>query len=166
MARQDAPSAAGFSSLADLFSVHTDGGARGNPGPAGIGVVLKGPDGRIVEEVARGIGWATNNVAEYEGLIEGLRCALRHEATRLQVFMDSVLVVQQMAGAFKVKHPGLKPLHQTARDLLTEFEEVVFHAVPRERNAHADKLMNQGIDRWMDENAEFSPPAPPQSNLF
>lgn len=80
--------------------------------------------------------------------------------------MDSVLVVQQMRGAFKVKHPGLKPLHQTARDLLKEFEQVVLEAVPREQNADADRLMNLGIDRWIEDNAGFVPPPAPQPKLF
>lgn len=152
--------------MADVFSLHTDGGARGNPGPAGIGVVLKAPDGRIVEEVARGIGWATNNVAEYEGLLEGLRCAARHGAKKLSVHMDSVLVVQQMKGAFKVKHPGLKPLHEMARELVKQFDQVVFKAIPREQNTEADTLMNEGIDRWLEENDGYVAPPVAQPKLF
>lgn len=159
-------SAAGSLSLAESYSLHTDGGARGNPGPAGIGVVLAGPDGRVIEEVARGIGWATNNVAEYEGLLEGLRCARRHGVQRLHVHMDSVLVIQQMKGVFKVKHAGLKPLHEAARELVKEFKGVVFTAIPREQNKRADELTNQGIDQWVEGNAGFSPPPSAQPKLF
>ncbi|MEX2587687.1 MAG: reverse transcriptase-like protein [Actinomycetota bacterium] len=126
--------------------LYTDGGARGNPGPAGFGVVLETSDGELVEEVARGIGWATNNVAEYEGLIEGLRTALRNGVKSLAVYMDSTLVIQQMRGAFKVKNPGLKPLHATAAELASQFDHVQFQAIPRERNKHADRLSNQGMD--------------------
>lgn len=135
---------------AETHRLYTDGGARGNPGPAGFGVVLETADGQIVEEVARGIGWATNNVAEYEGLIEGLRTALRHGVRRLAVFMDSRLVIQQMKGAFKVKHPALKPLHATARELASKLDYVDFQAIPRERNRHADRLSNQGMDSCRD----------------
>lgn len=126
--------------------LYTDGGARGNPGPAGFGVVLETAGGELVEEVARGLGWATNNVAEYEGLIEGLRTALRHGVRRLSVYMDSKLVIEQMRGAFKVKHPGLKPLHATARRLAGEFDVVEFEVITRERNRHADRLSNEGMD--------------------
>lgn len=152
--------------MADVYSLHTDGGARGNPGPAGIGVVLQGPDGRVEEEVSRGIGWATNNVAEYEGLLEGLRSARRHGVKKLKVYMDSVLVVQQMAGAFKVKHPGLKPLHTAARELVKQFDEVVFEAVPREQNKRADELMNQGVDQWLEDNPGFAAPPAAEPKLF
>lgn len=152
--------------MAEIYSLHTDGGARGNPGPAGIGVVLEGSDGRVIEEISKGIGWATNNVAEYEGLIEGLRSALRNGVKRLRVYMDSVLVIQQMRGAFKVKHPGLKPLHEAARDLARQFEEISFTAVPRDQNKKADKLMNEGVDRWLRENAGFSAPPAAEPKLF
>jgi len=148
------------------FKIYTDGGARGNPGPAGIGVVLQDPKGAILEEVARGIGWATNNVAEYQGLIEGLRLARRHGVALLKVYMDSTLVVQQMRGLFKVKHPGLRPLHETAKGLIREFESVAFQAVPREQNTEADRLTNQGIDDWLEQNEGFLPPAKQQSQLF
>jgi ribonuclease HI len=124
----------------------TDGGARGNPGPAGIGVVLVSPGGDVVEEIGRGIGKATNNVAEYEALIEGLKLALKHSVTRLEVLMDSLLVVQQMRGAFKVKNPGLQPLHRAARDLAGQFDWISFKAIPRAENSHADRLANHGMD--------------------
>lgn len=124
----------------------TDGGARGNPGPAGIGVVLKGPDGDVIEEVGRTIGQATNNVAEYEGLIAGLQIAVKHKVTKLEVYMDSLLVVQQMRGIYKVKHKGLLPLFDKAKALVGDFDQVRLHAVPRSENAHADRLVNEILD--------------------
>lgn len=136
------------------YRLFTDGGARGNPGPAGIGVVLESAGGEVIEEVARGIGRATNNVAEYEGLIEGLRVALRHGVPDLAVFMDSTLVIQQMRGVFKVKHPGLKPLHATARKLATQFASISFQAIGRESNRHADRLSNRGMDEWEAQNSD------------
>jgi ribonuclease HI len=129
-------------------------------------VVLESPDGEVVAEVARGIGWTTNNVAEYEGLIEGLKLARQKGVRQLDVYMDSTLVIQQMRGAFRVKHPGLKPLHETARALVREFESLRFQAIPRESNRHADKLSNEGMDRWLAENPDFQPPEPDRETLF
>lgn len=153
--------------MTNTHQLHTDGGARGNPGPAGIGVVLTTPDGEVVEEIGRGIGWATNNVAEYEGLIEGLQAARRHGVSNLSVFMDSTLVIEQMKGNYKVKNRGLQPLHARARKLAREFDRITFQAVPRAQNTHADRLSNQG----MDEQAalgDLEPPGsgPEQSELF
>lgn len=128
--------------------------------------MLLSPDGAVVAETGRGIGWATNNVAEYEGLLEGLRMALRSGVDRLEVYMDSKLVVEQMRGNFKVKHPALKPLHELARQLAAEFDQISFKAVPRAQNAYADRLTNQGIDEWLDANPEFVPPPRAQQELF
>ena len=153
--------------MGGAYRLHTDGGARGNPGPAGIGVVLESPEGEVVEEIGRGIGWATNNVAEYEGLIEGLQAARRHGATALDVYMDSTLVIEQMKGNFKVKHPGLLPLHAKARKLAREFDRITFKAVPRTQNKDADRLSNQGMDDWEAANPGFRPPeAAAQEELF
>ena len=149
-----------------MHRLFTDGGARGNPGPAGFGVVLETSDGELVEEFGRGIGWATNNVAEYQGLIEGLRLALCKYALDLDVFMDSLLVVRQMQGKFKVKHPGLKPLHATASGLAGEFKRIRFEAVRRARNARADDLCNTGIDAWIIEHPDFEPPVAGQAKLL
>lgn len=148
------------------FRLRTDGGARGNPGPAGIGVVLEDPSGEVVAELSQAIGWATNNVAEYEGLIAGLKLALSQQVSRLEVFMDSLLVIEQMKGKYRVKHPGLKPLHASARELASKFERVKFNAVPRADNAHADLLMNEGVDRWLADNPDVPPPEKTQSELF
>lgn len=146
--------------------LRTDGAARGNPGPAGIGVILEEPQGKLVERLARGIGWATNNVAEYTALIEGLELALARGAGRVIVVSDSTLLVEQMRGAFKVKSPGLKPLNVRARELAGRFVSIDFKAVPREQNSEADLLANQGIDEWLAANPDFVPPKEPQQPLF
>jgi ribonuclease HI len=126
--------------------LHTDGGARGNPGPAGIGAVLIDEPGEVVGEVAEAIGIATNNVAEYRALIAGLELALAKGVTQLEVFMDSELVVSQMQGKWKIKNKGLQPLALKASSLLKQFESTTLTHVPREKNADADKLANQGMD--------------------
>ncbi|NLE22249.1 MAG: Nif3-like dinuclear metal center hexameric protein [Actinobacteria bacterium] len=130
----------------DRFRLYTDGGARGNPGPAGIGARLLTAGGDVVEEVADFIGTATNNVAEYQALLAGLEVALDRGVERLDVFLDSELVVRQVNGSYKVKDAGLKPLHQQACLLLSKFHEVDVKHVPREQNAAADALVNQAID--------------------
>lgn len=141
--------------IAGEWQVRTDGAARGNPGPAGVGVVLTDPEGAVVDELARGIGWATNNVAEYQALIEALKLARSHGVSELAVFSDSTLMVQQMRGAYKVKHEGLKPLHAAARKLASEFARIRYEAVPRGRNKRADELANLGVDR---DNPSAEPP--------
>lgn len=126
--------------------LHTDGGARGNPGPAGIGAVLMDESGEVIGELADGIGIATNNVAEYQALIAGLDLALTKGVTELEVFMDSELVISQMQGKWKIKNKALQPLALKASSLLNRFESATFTHVPREANADADKLANQGMD--------------------
>ena len=126
--------------------LHADGGARGNPGPAGIGVVLKDEDANVIGEIAKGIGRATNNVAEYTALIEGLELALEKGITDVGVYMDSQLVVSQMKGEWKIKSDQLRRLAVRAQSLLRRFERSSIKHVPRERNAAADRLANQGMD--------------------
>ena len=126
--------------------LHTDGGARGNPGPAGIGAILIHDSGEVIGELAEGIGIATNNVAEYRALIAGLELALAKGVTELEVLMDSELVVSQMQGQWKIKNKGLQPLALEANSLLNRFETTKLRHVPREANADADKLANQGMD--------------------
>ncbi|HET6477041.1 MAG TPA: Nif3-like dinuclear metal center hexameric protein [Thermoleophilia bacterium] len=130
----------------DRFHLYTDGGARGNPGPAGIGARLLTAAGDVVEELADFIGRATNNVAEYQALLAGLEIALDRGVERLDVFLDSELVVRQVNGQYKVKDAGLKPLHRQACLLLSRFHEVDVKHVRREQNAAADALVNQAID--------------------
>jgi ribonuclease HI len=126
--------------------VHVDGGARGNPGPAAIGVVVTTTDGAEVAEAAETIGVATNNVAEYRALLRGIELALEYGATELEIYGDSELVVKQIAGQYRVKDAGLKPLHAQARAALAEVGPWSFTHVRRERNAGADALVNQALD--------------------
>ena len=133
-------------STADRLVAYTDGGARGNPGPAGFGVRIERAGGDLVEEFACSIGIATNNVAEYSGLIAALEWAVRHGHRHLLVRSDSLLLVQQMLGNYKVKNAGLLPLHARARLLVQQLGEVRFEHVGRAKNAHADRLANAAMD--------------------
>jgi ribonuclease H / adenosylcobalamin/alpha-ribazole phosphatase len=130
----------------DELLVWTDGGARGNPGPAGIGAVVTRPDGTRLAEIAEGIGWATNNVAEYRAVIAGLKRARALGARRVRLRADSLLLVQQLRGAWKVKNAGLQPLWNEAMRLARGFDRVVFEHVPRGRNRAADALANRAMD--------------------
>jgi len=125
---------------------YIDGGARGNPGPAGFGVRVEESDGTLIEEFAESIGVATNNVAEYRALLAALEWARRHDRDQLHVRSDSLLLVQQMLGNFKVKNAGLQPLHAKARVLAHEIGRVTFEHVGRSLNAHADRLANAAMD--------------------
>jgi ribonuclease HI len=126
--------------------VWTDGGARGNPGPAGYGAVVTTPSGQVLDEVSEGIGWATNNVAEYRGVIAGLRRAKELGARRVRVRADSLLVVNQQKGLWKVKNAAMRPLAEETARLAHGFERVVWEHVPRERNGRADALANRAMD--------------------
>jgi ribonuclease HI len=125
---------------------YIDGGARGNPGPAGFGVRVEDADGTLIEEFAESIGTATNNVAEYRGLLAALEWAKRHGRDQLHVRSDSLLLVQQMLGNYKVKNAGLQPLHTRARLLAQQVGAVTFEHVGRAKNAHADRLANAAMD--------------------
>jgi probable phosphoglycerate mutase len=129
------------------WTLRCDGGSRGNPGPAAYGFVLSDPTGREVEAVGEYIGTATNNVAEYRALIAGLASAAVHGATPLAVVMDSELVIRQMTGQYKVKHPGLKPLHAEARGAAARLPRVTYSSVRRDDNGRADGLVNEALDR-------------------
>ena len=128
------------------YQLFTDGGARGNPGPAGIGARLLTAEGQLVEELGDAIGPATNNVAEYQALLAGLELALDHGVQCLDVFMDSELIVRQVSGQYRVKDATLKALHEQATRLLHRFHEVEVWHIPREQNSEADSLVNQAID--------------------
>jgi ribonuclease HI len=139
--------------VTDHLVAYIDGGARGNPGPAGYGVRIESADGTLVEEFGDSIGVATNNVAEYRALIAALDWARTRGLKQLHVRSDSLLLVQQMLGRFKVKHPGLQPLHAKARLLAHEIGRVTFEHVGRAHNAHADRLANAAMDAEKDEGA-------------
>jgi ribonuclease HI len=126
--------------------VHVDGGARGNPGPAAAGAVLSTPDGDVLDEAAEAIGIATNNVAEYRGLLLGLDRARELGASEVEVVNDSELVAKQVNGLYKVKHRDMKPLHAAAMQALRGFERWSMRSVPRAQNADADALVNQALD--------------------
>ena len=125
---------------------YIDGGARGNPGPAGYGVRIEAPDGTLIEEFGDSIGVATNNVAEYRALIAALEWGRKRGHKAIHVRSDSLLIVQQMRGQFKVKHPGLQALYAKARLLAHEIGRVTFEHVGRALNTHADRLANKAMD--------------------
>ncbi|BCB84088.1 hypothetical protein Psuf_014010 [Phytohabitans suffuscus] len=127
--------------------VEADGGARGNPGPAGYGAVVRDANSsEVLAERAEALGIATNNVAEYSGLLAGLRAAADLGASEVEVRMDSKLVVEQMSGRWQIKNPGLRPLAAQAATLMRRFDLVTYVWVPRERNKHADALANRAMD--------------------
>ncbi len=132
---------------ANIFVAYVDGASRGNPGPASYAVILRGPDGATRFEAGKYIGRATNNVAEYYGLITALDYAAAHGIERLLVRSDSELLVRQMQGRYKVKSADLRPLHERARKLAHGFAYFAIEHVPREQNREADELANSALDR-------------------
>jgi len=126
--------------------VHVDGGSRGNPGPAAAGAVVSTPDGEIVDEASELLGVATNNVAEYRGLLLGLARARALGATEVEVVNDSELIAKQVNGVYKVKHAAMRPLYLAALAALREFDAWSIRSVPRAQNADADALVNQALD--------------------
>ncbi|MCO1618939.1 MULTISPECIES: bifunctional RNase H/acid phosphatase [Micromonospora] len=140
--------------------IEADGGSRGNPGPAGYGAVVRDPEtGEVLAERSESIGTATNNVAEYRGLIAGLEAAAELGAAEVEARMDSKLVVEQMCGRWQIKHPGLRPLAAQAAGLVSRFTAVRFTWVPRERNRHADALANAAMDAAASGAAPAAAPA-------
>ena len=131
------------------LTVHCDGAARGNPGPAGIGVHIADQDGTTVAEIAEGIGEATNNVAEYTAAIRGLERARELGAAEVHLRSDSKLLIEQLSGRWKIKNKNLMRLHREVRDLADGFERISYEHVPRERNVEADRLANLGVDTWL-----------------
>jgi ribonuclease HI len=126
--------------------VHVDGGARGNPGPAAAAAVVSTPDGEVLDEAAVTLGTATNNVAEYRGLLLGLERARALGATEVDVVNDSELIAHQVNGRYRVKHPDMVPLHREAQEALRGFERWSLRSVPRAENAQADALVNRALD--------------------
>jgi ribonuclease HI len=126
--------------------VHVDGGARGNPGPAAAAAVVTSPDGDVLDEASEFLGVATNNVAEYRGLLLGLARAKALGAKEVEVVNDSELVAKQVNGEYKVKHAAMRPLYGEAMQALRDFERWSIRSVPRAQNAAADALVNQALD--------------------
>ena len=129
-----------------MITAYFDGGARSNPGPAGYGVYIVDDAGQMVAELSGSLGIATNNIAEYNGLIAALQWAIDNNLTAIHVKGDSLLIIEQMRGNYKVKNEGLKPLHMKARMLVMQIGNVKFDHVPREQNREADRLSNVGMD--------------------
>jgi len=132
--------------MSDAYLMYADGASRGNPGPASIGAVLYDPDGETVAEVSEVIGVTTNNVAEYRALIGGLEAALEIGVSRIQVRLDSLLLVRQVRGEYRVKAPGLQPLFRRVRALEARFDGFAIEHVRREKNTIADGLANAALD--------------------
>ena len=129
-----------------MITAFFDGGARSNPGPAGYGVYIVDDLGNVLAELHGSLGIATNNIAEYRGLIAALQWAVDNNVTEITVKGDSLLIVEQMRGNYKVKNEGLRPLHMKARMLVMQIGDVRFEHVRREHNKEADRLSNVGMD--------------------
>lgn len=132
--------------LNKLFYLQTDGGARNNPGPAGIAYIIRDGQGEILEKEGRFIGLATNNVAEYTALLEGLKALAKHQPEKVICLLDSELVVRQLQGLYRVKQPHLQTLFLAVKKAAAVFPKVEYRAAPREKNKEADKLVNKAID--------------------
>ena len=130
-----------------MIVAYIDGGARGNPGPAGYGVRIEDEMGGLITEFSGFLGSATNNVAEYNGLLAALRYAREQGHRKVRIKSDSELLVKQMRGEYRVKNPGLQPLFQHARTLAEDFDRIVYEHVRREQNKDADRLANIAMDQ-------------------
>src|ERR1700720_2811827 len=143
------------------INAHCDGGARGNPGPAGYGAVIQDDRGTILAELSEFLGMRTNNFAEYAGLLACLQYALDHHHPRLRVVSDSELMVKQIQGKYKVNSPDLRPLWQEAKNRIAGLEAFEISHALRHKNKDADRLANQAMDRGMNRSPTPSQPAPP-----
>jgi ribonuclease HI len=146
--------------MKETLTLEFDGGSRGNPGPAGIGVVVRAADGTPLVTLGRYIGKATNNVAEYRALITAMEEARKLGASKIKIRGDSELVVRQMTGVYRVKHPDLIPLHREAKDLFDSFDAAAIEHNYREKNELADKLGNLAMDRRADVTDADADPSP------
>lgn len=132
---------------ADTIEIYIDGASRGNPGDAGIGILIKEPGGKT-REITKFLGTRTNNQAEYTALIEALESAKELNTHPIRIFTDSLLVANQVNGLWKVKHAEIIPLNKKAKSLFTSFEDITIRHIPREKNSEADRLANQAIDEY------------------
>ena len=128
------------------LTLHTDGGARGNPGPGAIGIVLSKSKGKIIREIGKYVGKCTNNEAEYMGLLEGIKTAKKGGATKLNCYVDSELVVNQLNGLYKVKNDRMKKLWLQVKELEKDLEKISYTHIPRSKNKEADALVNEVLD--------------------
>jgi ribonuclease HI len=142
-----APSGDPHSPFAPSIVAYIDGGARGNPGPAGYGVRIEDQNGRLIDEFNGFLGASTNNVAEYNGLLAALKYAQQHGHRVVRIKSDSELLVKQMRGEYRVKNAGLQPLYQQARAIASSLDRIVFEHVRREQNKDADRLANLAMDQ-------------------
>jgi ribonuclease HI len=138
-----------FPENTDWISAHCDGGARGNPGPAGYGALLQDANGMVIAELSEFLGMRTNNYAEYSGLLGCLQFALDHHHPRLRVVSDSELMVKQIQGKYQVKSPDLKPLYEEAKRRIARLEKFEISHALRHKNKDADRLANEAMDRGM-----------------
>jgi len=138
---------------AHYLVAHSDGGARGNPGPAGYGVVIRDQSGKKVAHLSEYLGHQTNNFAEYQGLIAALEFAVKHGPKALKLISDSELLVRQIKGIYKVKNPALKDLHARAKELIAQLDWFQIGHALREQNRDADRLANEAMDKGMGRNA-------------
>lgn len=132
--------------MTSSYVIHTDGGARGNPGPAAIGVVIE-QDGRMVAQLSQTIGAATNNQAEYQAVQAALSWARDHQATQVDLYADSELIIKQLRQEYKLKNKELAPWFIKIQSLVHQVGRVNFHHIPREKNTEADALVNEALDR-------------------
>jgi len=139
-----------FSHASNGITAHIDGGARGNPGPAGFGVYVQNADGSVIAEISEFLGHQTNNYAEYSALLAALEYAVDHSHPVLNVVSDSELLVKQIRGEYKVKSPELKQLYERAQEVIGKLEHFEIKHVLRERNQNADRLANAAMDRGTD----------------
>lgn len=128
------------------IEIYTDGASRGNPGKAGIGVIIYNTDGQVLKKDNESIGVTTNNVAEYKAVIRGLELALELGASGVKLYADSQLLVRQLSGEYRVKNEGLKPLYNKVKELTSNFKNFAAIHIPREENKEADKLANMALD--------------------
>jgi len=152
--------AASLQSAAPAHTAHIDGGARGNPGPSGYGVIIHDPSGRTVAELSEYLGHHTNNYAEYQGLLAALRYAQENGIKALKVVSDSELMVRQIKGIYKVKHPELRKLHGEAQPLVRKLEHFEIRHALREHNQDADRLANEAMDRGKPGATQTAPATP------
>jgi probable phosphoglycerate mutase len=142
-----------------MIVAYIDGGSRGNPGPGGYGVLIEDEAGNLRAELRGFLGVTTNNVAEYRGLLAALQYAQAHGHRDVRIRSDSQLLIRQMTGQYRVKHPGLQPLFQQARTLVDSLNRVTFEHVRREQNTHADRLANLAMDEGVSAAVSRQPAA-------